>query len=255
MRFQRETQLGWSEVIKMQTRLLVERLIEWTPPFGKDKAAQRRGSSRIEQDIRRVFIAAKDASLLIKEIVQRRLHQFSENDDLHGFRFRNSKIQKAWENRDWAALEIIFVRSGQAKMRKLDICQVPDPVRHQAARVAGRVSQHHRPRFVVKRAAALKAYIKQVQKRVGTAKSGWIPAAEFLRGKFPRWIIQASPLGSIRDRSNDPTNPSIVVSNEVPFVSEIFDRSKWNELILTRIRDMEKNARRFVESRRRKAGL
>lgn len=254
-RFQRETKLGWAEVIQMQTRLLVERLIEWTPPFGKDKAAQRRGAARVEQDIRRVFVPAKDVPFLVKEIAQRRLQEFSQRNDFHGFHFRNSKIQKAWDNENWAALEIIFTRSQKRKMRELEISQVPDPSRHQAARIAGRVPKHQRRRSIIRRASALSAYIKKVQKRVGAAKSGWIPAAKFLKGKFPQWVIQATLLGSIRDRSSNLINPSIVISNEVAYVSDIFSSSKQDELIRSRIRDMERSTRHLVEAKRRKAGL
>jgi len=255
--FQRDTELGWVEVIKMQARLLVERLIEWTPPFGKDKAAQQKGMATVEGDIRRVFIPFKDVPFLVKEIAQRRLEGLAGEKDFDRVEFRNGKIQKEWEQKDWSALRVIFERSVEAKARLFKITRTPDPGDHQAARVAGRVKKRRQPNVVIERVASLKSYIREIQRRVGTAKAGWIRGAQLLMAKFPAWIGKTGgeSLGSVQDNSTNPLNPSITVSNEVPYASDIFPGSKLSELLSTRIRDMEKNAERFVDAKRRKAGL
>lgn len=255
--FQRETELGWGEVIKMQARLLVERLIEWTPPFGKDKAAQKKGMAKVDSDIRRVFIPFKDVPFLVKEIAQQRLEGLAGEKDFDKVEFRNGKIQKEWEQKDWPALRVIFGRSVEAQARRMKITKTPDHADHQAARVAGRVRKRRQPNVVIERAASLKSYIREVQRRVGTAKAGWIRGAQLLTAKFPAWIGKTGgeSLGSVQDNSANPLNPSITVSNEVPYASDIFPSSKMSELLSTRIRDMEKNAERFVDAKRRKAGL
>lgn len=56
LRFQVLTQLGWAEVLKMQARLLVVRLIEWTIPHGMGKDAQAKGKGAVDADIKRVFM-------------------------------------------------------------------------------------------------------------------------------------------------------------------------------------------------------
>jgi hypothetical protein len=256
VRFQSETQLGWPEVIRMQARLLVVRLIEWTPPFGMGKDAQKKGKAAVEGDIRRVFIPFKQVPFLVKEIADQRIESLAAETDFGGVRFNAPGLQRAWERRDWDALRIIFERSAEAKARKFVFQRVPDPMTHQAARVNGRVKKRRTPNVAIERESALKAYIRQVQQRVGQAKAGWVVAARLLAAKFPAWILGAgTELGSVRDETSSPNNPQITVSNEVPYASDIFPDGKQSELLATRVRDMTVNAQRFVEARARRAGL
>lgn len=257
IRFQRETQLGWPQVLNMQARLLVERLIEWTPPFGQDKAAQKKGQAAVAGDIRRVFIPFKDVPLLVQEIALQRLEGLAREKDLSGGKFRNPKVQQAWEQQDWDALRIIFHRSAESKSKRLTLLKTPDPALHQAARVAGRVPKRRKAQIVIERAATLKAYIRTVQQRVGKAKAGWMRGAHLLAAKFPAWISKSGGenLGAIKDDSLNATDPSITVSNQVAYASNIFPPAKLAELLATRLRDMTTHAARYVDAKRRGAGL
>ncbi|MFQ3577691.1 MAG: hypothetical protein SNJ52_01600 [Verrucomicrobiia bacterium] len=257
IRFQRQTQLGWPEVIRMQARLLVERLIEWTPPFGKNKAAQTKGTRAVESDVRRVFIPFKDVPFLVKEIASQRLEGMSSEKNLDKVKFRDPSIQKLWDKRDWDVLRIIFERSAEAKSRNMRVVRNLDPAEHQKARVGGRVRKGRRPTVVVEKEAALRTYIRAVQKRVGKAKAGWLAAARLVVAKCPAWIGKSGGemLGRVRDQSNLSDNPSITMSNEVGYASQIFPASKLAQLLSSRVRDMEKNARQFLRAKARSSGL
>jgi hypothetical protein len=257
IRFQRQTQLGWPEVIRMQARLLVERLIEWTPPFGKNKAAQTKGTRAVESDVRRVFIPFKDVPFLVKEIASQRLEGMSSEKNLDKVKFRDPSIQKLWDKRDWDVLRLIFERSAEAQSRNMRVVRVPDPAEHQKARVSGRVRKGRRPTVVVEKEAALRTYIRTVQKRVGKAKAGWIAAARLVAARFPAWIGKSGGemLGRVRDQSNQADNPSITMSNEVGYASQIFPASKLAQLLSSRVRDMEKNARQFLRAKAQSSGL
>jgi len=236
VRFEEQTRLGWPQVLRMQARLLVQRLIEWTPPFGSDKAAQRKGQAAVAKDVGRVFT------------------------DFAGFQFRDLAIQKAWETEDRDALDRIFKSSPHlAGFRLLD-----SPVAgiHQGVRRQGRVPKHYEPRFVImdggRRSGERKiaAYVRSVGKRVGKAKAGWIAGARLLASKFPAWITKSGGerLGAVRDRTRERQDPSITLSNHVPYASDILPDSKVDRVIASRIADMETNAKRLVDAKARKVG-
>jgi hypothetical protein len=234
IRFEEQTRLGWPQVLRMQARLLVQRLIEWTPPFGSDKAAQRKGQAAVAKDVRRVFT------------------------DFAGFEFRDLTIQKAWETEDRDALARIFKSSPHLSRYKL--LDKPIAGIHQGVRRQGRVPKHYEPRFVImdggRRSGEGKiaAYIRSVGKRVGKAKAGWIAGARLLASKFPAWITKSGGerLGSVTDRTRERQDPSITLSNHVPYASDILPENKVEQVLATRIRDMEANAKRFVDAKARK---
>lgn len=236
VRYQVETQMAWTDVIRMQARLLVERLIEWTPPFGKGKDAQSKGQKRVEADIRRVFT------------------------DFGKFQFRELSIQKAWETEDKETLSRIFKNSPH--LSQYTLLDAPVAQIHEGIRVAGKVPKKNQPRFVVmdgRRSGENKiaAYAREVGRRVGKAKAGWIMAAQLLAAKFPAWITKSGgeTLGGVRDNSTNSSDPSITMSNIVPYASDIFSESKQQELLDTRVRDMEANTEHYLEAKARKTGL
>jgi len=198
IRFQEQTRLGWPQVLRMQARLLVQRLIEWTPPFGSDKAAQRKGQAAVARDVRKVT-------------------------DFHGFQFRDLSIQKAWETNDKDALNRIFRSSPH--LERFRLLEKPVAQIHQNVRRNGRVPKHYEPRFVVMDGGRrsgdgkIAAYIRSVNRRVGKAKAGWIAGARLLASRFPAWIAKSGgePTGSARDLTQQERDPSITLSNHVPY--------------------------------------
>lgn len=94
---------------------------------------------------------------------------------------------------------------------------------HQHRRFGGK--KHAQTGFLVL-ASVYDAYEKKVLARVGWAKSGFMSAAADIPGakgltQAPKWMRQPAP-GSADDRTNNETNPSYFLENDVPYVSEIF---------------------------------
>ena len=73
-------------------------------------------------------------------------------------------------------------------------------------------------------------YEKHILSRVGWAKSGFMSAAGDIPGakgvtQAPKWMRQNAP-GSADDRTDNESNPSYYLNNDVPYVSEIFSASQ-----------------------------
>lgn len=101
------------------------------------------------------------------------------------------------------------------------------------------------------------SYEKTIMARVGWAKSGFMSAASAIPGakgltQVPAWMRQPAP-GSADDRTDNESNPTFFLTNDVPYVSEIlsdrylaraessFETSLASEL-RRRIRYLTKNA-------------
>lgn len=245
--YKAETGKAWPVVIKEQGRLFLQRMIILTHP-----KTQAQGRAAVKRDIRKVFTNAKGAKLLISTLVQQRLHNLDELGFSTKFRFRKERIQKVWENRDWEVLEIILRR---AATNRLQIIARPDPAIHQAARGSrGRVAKNRKPTHLVKR--GLVAYIAEVQKRVGTAKAGWLAAANYLDAKFPNWISRHGPKnGAVQDQTAA-AEPAIIMINYARSMVGVEDEERIVETALAgRARDMVKHAEKLAELAAKKAGL
>jgi hypothetical protein len=176
--------------------------------------------------------------------------------DLDGYRFDNPGIQKAWDEKDWDALEVIFRRSPE--FSRLRFSDGPDTGEHRSARTRrGRVPKRRRPTVLVKKPAKLKRYIRDVQKRLGMTKAGWMAGIKLIQGKIPAWVSRhGSGYGSAKDASGDQRNPHIAVVNSTRGIGDI-DRE---DRILTtalqgRSRDMIRSLKKKQEFASRKSGF
>lgn len=190
------------KVLRLMGNMLVKLLVQWTPPRGSRPASESwaqqkaRGMTAASQDINRVFWKLKSWMPVA----------------LAGDKHRI---------KDWT----IAVRSG-AVIRMTELLKIynvpsrgvmagPTTEVHQAAMRQGRVPKNFAPPFHIFDSAALNAYVKSVQKRVGEWKHGWANAVRAMgvRG-IPQWIMsQKSDPGICLDRSKDPKEAFIYVEN------------------------------------------
>lgn len=237
VKFQVDTEMGWPEVIRIQAKAMLKRLLDWTAPKGINKAAQKQGKAKVEQDVRRVFTAFEH------------------------FEFRDLGIQRAWEEGDQETLEKIFKNS--PKLSQFTLLHQPKEEIHEAARRRGRVPRRNKARHVImgkgRQAGArlLDRYITKRMKRVGRAMAGWIRAASHLSEKFPAWIRKSGGAleGGVRDETRNRIHPRIIMTNTVDYISELVPGSMQSALIRSRIRDMEKHAKKLIRARARKRGF
>jgi hypothetical protein len=227
IRYKVESRKGWKEVIREQSRLLLVRLLRLTPP-----KTQAQGRKAVAADIRKVMT------------------------DLDGYRFESPGIQKAWDEKDWDALEVIFRRSPE--FSRLRFSEGADASEHRSARTRrGRVPKRRKATVLVKKPSKLKRYIRDTQKRVGLTKAGWMAGLKIIQGKIPGWVSKhGSGYGSAKDASSDRRDPHIQVVNATRGIGEI-DRE---DRILTtalqgRSRDMLRSLKKKQEFASRRSGF
>jgi hypothetical protein len=150
------------EVLKQEMGLLVTELIRETPPFGLGQDGKKMGENAVENDIKKIYTGMTSAS--------------------------HTKWKKKFPN----------VRTS-GKGRKLFEDQVDRSFHQEFRDRRGRVKRKGTRlltfgtlKFSDKvhvNKSQLSSYIKQVQKKVGEAKAGWMAAARrFGSNRIPAWV-------------------------------------------------------------------
>jgi hypothetical protein len=227
--------------LRRHARLACRELANTTQPFGFDKAAQEKGTNKVEIDISKVFYAPEDGGFvraLTAKVLQRERYRNDTGNRafVAAEKFRE-RLQKYVDENDTAALTKIVT---DFKWR--GVVSRIDPEAHQRARTARRknVSKRVGEMYLViagRRKDSIGAYIERVQKRVGMAKAGWancatkIPGINFAKGPlydFPKWVKDkaahyvpdASSVEASSTFNEADDNPRVSMTNSVPWISE-----------------------------------
>jgi hypothetical protein len=198
--YQRLTGKALSDVLKEQAALLAQRLVKLTFP-----ASASEGKRRVVIDINRVYL---------------RNEWFAET-----FSFTKQKlgdrIKALVRAKDTSALEKIFENS--KRLQRVHI-EAFDPSRHARLRRRGRVLVHDPLSFPLADQSKVNALIAEKKRGVGTSKAGWAACAALLGKTQPGWLNK-SGTGSITDASDAPSHPHIILTNKVPWFSELDSRA------------------------------
>jgi hypothetical protein len=227
--------------LRRHARLACRELANTTQPFGFDKAAQEKGTNKVEVDISKVFYAPDDGgfvrALTAKVLQRERYRDDSGNRAFVAAEKFRGRLQEYVDQNNIAALTKIV---GDFKWR--GVINRIDPEMHQRARTARRknVSKRAGEMYLVlagRRKDSIDAYVKRVQKRVGMAKAGWancatkIPGISFAKGPlydFPKWVKDkanhyvpdASTVDAASTYNEADSNPRVRMTNSVPWISE-----------------------------------
>jgi hypothetical protein len=200
------------EAIKEEARIIAQRLTAITPPKTSGQ-----GKKRIESDIRRVYL---DSSWFLET-----------------FSFKNKKIderiKEAVRDKNQNDIEQTFQKS--EKLRRIHV-ESFDADNHKRLRKNGRIGKGIAPySFPLNEQNKVKAYIKQKQKAVGTAKSGWASCVKALGGTVAGWLNKAG-LGRVII-----SDAFVILINSAKNISELDSRGKFSQTILSgRDRDLAK---------------
>ena len=159
-----------TEVVLISRNLAVA-LANAQQPFGLSRASEAMGKARVAEDIGRVFLSPAGFYARLEKDEPQLAPQF----------------WKAWRARDFAGMERV-ARASRAG-GGLQVMSAPDPAVHGRRRgTRGRV-HGKRASALVTDGAALKAYVRKIQARVGLTKAGWADAAEDCGGTrgIPVW--------------------------------------------------------------------
>lgn len=146
-------------VIKQQARLVAEKVLKFTPP-----AKQSVGNANIASDIGKVFA------------------------DLGNTKWNDKSLNKMWRAGNFEGVKKALSNSANKDdmpIFKYDkILKQPVKNIHKSAIGSrGRVPKNWQTRFAVGGKGELKKYIRQVQKNVGIARSGWLASLSKLGGQ------------------------------------------------------------------------
>jgi hypothetical protein len=205
------------DAVVANARLLCVELARRTQPFGDDNKAKLAGEGRTEKDIGKIIKTEKQLTAMALEVDSEKIrHRLLSL--ISGGRF--DVVERIFTNigflNTWGGMEII---SGGAIKST-----------HNASRITTTGRTRARGyKLNIANQGELDSYIAGVIKRVGLSKAGWAECAKQLpkvvkgsmtRG-IPRWVTRHSTSGSVQDNSRKLNNPSVVLTNLIPWASRV----------------------------------
>lgn len=218
-------------VIRQEAKLFVKDVLKLTPPFGTApsteslNAQKKVGERAVERDIRRVF-STLDLTKIRSPKIKHDLERLVRKGDLEGVR------------------RVLRAMGIPAR----DVLREADPKLHEGQRDRRGRIQSRKNIWVVKD-GSVKRYVREKQKHVGKAKSGWLMAARALGVSVTNWISRHSGAGVFVDRTRDRKKPMVRVGNAVDFIQgsgaelQIVKRALQN-----RVRNMKAKIERVLRS-------
>jgi hypothetical protein len=235
-KFAAATKQSIAEVVRQQARLLLRDdggngLIKFTPPVGEQEA-KARGDAAVRRDIHRVFLTRASAQEIAKRAKVRGLKQaFRDNNHTRILELLN-KTQPG------TARVKGYVRNGKqvaayTQKRQISslnnnrlgfltsVSEAPERAVHKSRQDANKHVRRNRWSQLVLSKGALTAYIAEIQKRVGTMKAGWLPAARALQLSVPSFVANVERAsGSVKiELGGD--NPSVTMINSTPRANRV----------------------------------
>lgn len=279
LHFYRNSKQSLSSVIRSQSRLVAVNLVFQTQPFGGSKATTGQDSSgkvlgegAIERDIRKIYKTASDVFKdVAKTSVQaaRGFVSYIKSGNLNEARKILHRVN-LHQHSEGAAnlgsrLDLAFISNfdgGQSHREAL----APMPRRP-------RIKKNQKPLMIVQNMGPLKGYIKEVQKRVGIAKSGWATCAIILGGtrgrsatntegvsqqSVPAWVKRHAGnkgSGSVIDRANSINDAYVDMINHVPWIHNCLNAGQQKAALDIQREKMEKAIDKALEYEAGSAGF
>lgn len=234
-RYQAETGKSWPELLRQQGRLIAVNLALETQPYGFDQA-QEMGKGAVLRDIGRIYWSLSEAYQGLKEKSEKAARVFWK-----------AALQKKWD----LATRILKSSGIDAPIGKLQ--EDLHPARRDRR---GHVRKNSLSQ-VVPDARQIDRYIKKIQNRVGTGKSGWATVANELGGMrgIPHWVKRNKGAGGVDDKSRSFNNPSIGIHNDVPYIANLCKQAAVNKATRMQKEKMEKHIEKVLHFAGRKAGM
>lgn len=179
--------------LKTQARLLLKRVLSFTPPQGDDdNTPLTQGKLAVANQIRRAVLPLRPKD----------------------FR-KNKRVREMVQKRDYAGLTSVFANGDWGPYTNLQV--VPfTPQLHQSKRdKRGRVRS--KTRFASPDDEQIQAYIKRKQGNVGNAKGGWVRAYTQLGGTASKWFARHASAGEFVDK----------LDNERDLFFKAINKSEW----------------------------
>lgn len=176
--------------LKTHSRLLIKKVIAFTPPQGDDDSTPlTQGKRAVANQIRRAVLPLRPKD------------------------FRKSKrIREMVQKRDYAGLTSAFANGDFGAYSRLQVVPFTPQVHQSQRDRRGRVRS--KTRFATPDAPEVEAYIKRKQGNVGNAKGGWARAYTQLGGTASKWVARHSIAGTFVDKLNDERDAFFKAANK-----------------------------------------
>lgn len=212
--------MGWTlknsvpGYLRQEARLVAVSLAIQTQPFGSSATSQAVGQVAVSRDIYRVYATP---GTVYKDIA----NQGAASG------FWKAVKSSAWDR----AAQIVQRASGSFK--STPISGFDGGAQHKSLRNnQGRIPESQKPVMIVRNPSAIKTYVSAEQKKVGFGKGGWAACARALGGTrgIPGWVSRQNSPGTVIENYKAERS-SVVMTNEVPYASEILSPSQKQEAI------------------------
>lgn len=196
--FADQSKKTFREALYGEWPLLIRKVMDFTPPF-----KVRNAPSSTDLSVGRAAVAFD---------IYKTMRPFNPAA-------RTKGLEAILDRGNIEAYNIVASRSKRPEMHGTTAIQF-DPTEHLRQRDSrGRVRGHDRRKVVLgSDVGKLKAYVKQVQERVGYAKSGWLKALLLVGGEAPGYVSkQGTGGGDVIDDHANVNEPSITAINRTPW--------------------------------------
>jgi hypothetical protein len=231
-KFAAATKQSIAEVVRQQAGLMLRDdngngIIKFTPPIG-DQEAKERGDVVVRRDIHRVFLTRASAQEIAKRAKVRGLKQ-AFRDNNHGrildllnktqpgtARVKGYKTKTGKQVSEYTQRRQVSSLNNNRLGFLTSVSEAPDRAVHKSRQTASKLVRRNRWSQLVLSKGALTGYIEEIQKRVGTMKAGWRPAARALGINVPNFVANVERAsGSVKiELGGD--NPSVTMINSTP---------------------------------------
>jgi hypothetical protein len=228
------------DCVALNARLLCVELARRTQPFGKKSES---GIGRVEKDIGKIIKTNEKLDEMVAMVSTEKIR---------------NRLQNLLKAKRYDVLKTILERIGFLnKWGGLEVTSNFQEV-HKANRNArtGRTRNKGDKLYIAE--GNLPAYIEDVTKRVGIAKSGWARCAEELppviggsmtRG-IPDWVAsQTKGGGQVKNNLADTENPRVLMTNTVPWIDRICPASEQLKASQVVIAKMKKQMESILKKR------
>ncbi len=202
-------------LMRQQGRLTAVSLAFQAQPFGIDDKAQALGQVATNRDIYKVYATPGKA--------------YADISDPK----KQAAFWSCMKKGLWDRAQKIISTAGKA-LKFSPILPFDGGTAHQSLRNnRGRITGAQKPVMIVQDPKRVEAYVKKEVAKVGTGKSGWASCARALGGVagIPGWITRHNAPATVVENYGDGTEVEIVLTNQVPYASEILTGPQKSEAI------------------------
>lgn len=206
------------DVARDEMRLGLNNAIKYTQPAGKGKPAQgkREGQARVDQDIRKIFIAYDNPEIVETYKIRKkkgggRLVKMSKGGAYN--------VAPSHDLTSWSESRFEQAHKGQRNNRTGRVFKLKAKSKNRRTEAGIFVDRPHTTERNIKR------FIRLQQKRVGQLKAGWIPALVHYAGlsngraTIPAWVGKTPQrmMGAFFDSMRADGSGAMAGTNETPY--------------------------------------